>query len=397
MISLLLLILTITISAIVVRIATIALEITGMTEEQAHFQALSSFTGVGFTTREAEYVINHPQRRKIIRILIRIGSAGVITSVATLAGTLVSSPKLVTSFFSDSKLSWLPLNGTQLTFLLILLPFLCFYLLLKRPAVARLLKEMISVWLLKEKIVKPAEVEELTFYSSGYGVARIDITDDNPLAGLRIKDTHLDEKEVTVLSIERPRENVVYPSGLARIEVGDSIFCFGPLDAIRSNCTCPKAREERDVIIQDGMLEIGSQAPDFELKDQNNKLFSLSDHIYKNTLILFFYPKDNSYICSEMVKSYSSKAEELAELNIIPVGVNPSSVECHKGFCELVDSSIPILSDDKKEVCAQYKTLALGGLLVDRSVYVINKSGKIIFAKRGNPSIKDVIAAARED
>jgi Trk-type K+ transport system membrane component len=51
---------------LIVRAASIALMMTGMNQKRARFQALSAFTGTGFTTKEAESVMNHPLRRKII-------------------------------------------------------------------------------------------------------------------------------------------------------------------------------------------------------------------------------------------------------------------------------------------------------------------------------------------
>jgi hypothetical protein len=69
-------------SMIVVRIATAMLVLTGLSPEVARFQARSALTGVGFTTSEAESVVGHPVRRKIVMTLMLIGSAGVITAVA---------------------------------------------------------------------------------------------------------------------------------------------------------------------------------------------------------------------------------------------------------------------------------------------------------------------------
>src|SRR5436853_7612995 len=97
MISLLLLILSIILSGILIRIGAIALELTGLPEEQAEFQALSASSGVGYTTKESEFILSHPQRRKIISLLIDLGSAGIITTIATLAGTILSSQNIVKS------------------------------------------------------------------------------------------------------------------------------------------------------------------------------------------------------------------------------------------------------------------------------------------------------------
>ncbi|MDD5355458.1 MAG: potassium transporter TrkA, partial [Candidatus Omnitrophica bacterium] len=84
MIALFSLLIIIIMSVVVVRIGSIALELTGLSPEIASFQAQSVFSGVGFTTQESEAIVTHPLRRRIIRILILFGSAGVTTSIATL-------------------------------------------------------------------------------------------------------------------------------------------------------------------------------------------------------------------------------------------------------------------------------------------------------------------------
>src|SRR3954453_9404784 len=60
------------------------LSLTGMSRESARFQARSAFTGVGFTTSEAEAVTSHPLRRRVVMVLMLFGSAGVVTAVAAL-------------------------------------------------------------------------------------------------------------------------------------------------------------------------------------------------------------------------------------------------------------------------------------------------------------------------
>ena len=69
-------------SIIFVRIGAVALEMTGLSREVATFQAQSAYTGVGFTTSESEYVVSYPVRRRIIRILMLVGSAGIASAMA---------------------------------------------------------------------------------------------------------------------------------------------------------------------------------------------------------------------------------------------------------------------------------------------------------------------------
>ena len=72
------LLVAILVSFIIVRIAAFALHLTGMEYDIAKFQALSAFSGTGFTTREAERVVRYRDRRRIITLLIIFGNAGLV-------------------------------------------------------------------------------------------------------------------------------------------------------------------------------------------------------------------------------------------------------------------------------------------------------------------------------
>ena len=76
------------VSFIVVRIGAVAFELTGLEWSLAKFQALSCFTGTGFTTKEAELITGNPQRRRIASVLIVLGHAGLVTLIATFASSL---------------------------------------------------------------------------------------------------------------------------------------------------------------------------------------------------------------------------------------------------------------------------------------------------------------------
>ncbi len=85
------LLVVVTMSLLVTRIASVALVLTGMSMESARFQARSALAGVGYTTSEAELVVNHPVRRRIIMLLMLIGNIGVPTVVATLVVSLLTA------------------------------------------------------------------------------------------------------------------------------------------------------------------------------------------------------------------------------------------------------------------------------------------------------------------
>lgn len=72
------------VSLIITRVATIALAATGLSRESARFQARSALTGSGFTTAESEAVVRHPVRRRIVMMLMLLGSAGIAAAVGSI-------------------------------------------------------------------------------------------------------------------------------------------------------------------------------------------------------------------------------------------------------------------------------------------------------------------------
>src|SRR3954465_4118479 len=84
MVALISVLVIVLVSLLITRVATVALAQTGMSRESARFQARSALSGVGFTTSEAESVVNHPVRRRIVQALMVLGSAGVVTAAASL-------------------------------------------------------------------------------------------------------------------------------------------------------------------------------------------------------------------------------------------------------------------------------------------------------------------------
>lgn len=74
----------VTVSVVVAKVGAVALQATGVSRDLAHFQARSAFTGVGYTTAEAEAVTAHTVRRKIILTLMLLGNAGIVSVIASL-------------------------------------------------------------------------------------------------------------------------------------------------------------------------------------------------------------------------------------------------------------------------------------------------------------------------
>lgn len=79
------------ISVFIIRIASVALRLTGLPDSIARFQSLSAFSGAGFTTAEAETVVNFPVRRQIVSLLIIIGNLGMVAVFSTLVVSFLNT------------------------------------------------------------------------------------------------------------------------------------------------------------------------------------------------------------------------------------------------------------------------------------------------------------------
>jgi peroxiredoxin len=393
MVSLLLLILTVLFSALVERVAVIALEITGLQEDQAEFQAVSALSGTGFATQEAELIINHPERRKIIQTIMGFGSAGIIASIATLVGTLVSSSEIFKFLTFDTDILGfkVPLPVAILSLIVALL-FLA-HQFLSKPGISRLLKEIVTQWLLQGHIINAVQYEEFTVCANGFGIIQVEICEKNPLMGKTIAEAKLSEKGVQVLNIDKVSKSVVNPDPAYEIELGDRLICFGPMSNIKKSCYARSRSRKNSFEIADEPLAVGSEAPLFELQDQGGNTFRLADYLGKKNVILLFYPKDGSFGCSSQLSKFDAHADEFDSLDIVVAAVNFQSAESHAAFAHQLQAELPILTDPEKKVCRAYKALLLKGFLVNRTVYAINKEGRICYAKRGNPPTTEAVRA----
>ncbi len=79
------------------------------------------------------------------------------------------------------------------------------------------------------------------------------------------------------------------------------------------------------------MLEIGIQAPDFELPDQDGVMHKLSDYKGKK-VILYFYPKDNTAGCTKQACGFSERYPQFLEKGAVILGVSKDTVASHKKF-----------------------------------------------------------------
>ena len=136
------------------------------------------------------------------------------------------------------------------------------------------------------------------------------------------------------------------------------------------------------------MIEIGKQAPDFELPDQNGVTHKLSDYRGKK-VILYFYPKDNTSGCTKQACGFRDRLPQFSEKGAVVLGISKDSVASHKKFEQNFGLGFTLLSDVELSVIKAYgvwqekKLYGKSSMGIVRTTYLINEDGVVVKAMGG--------------
>ncbi len=129
-------------------------------------------------------------------------------------------------------------------------------------------------------------------------------------------------------------------------------------------------------------LKVGDKAPHFTAKAADGELFDSANVIGKKAVVLYFYPKDNTPICTEQACSFRDNHEVFAELGATVIGVSSDAAESHQHFAQKYQLPFTLVSDQDKKIRQLFGVpSALFGLLPGRVTYVIDAQGivRLIF------------------
>ncbi len=122
-------------------------------------------------------------------------------------------------------------------------------------------------------------------------------------------------------------------------------------------------------------VEVGSAAPEFTLPSHFGEMVSLKGFFGKKSVVLFFYPKDDTPGCTKEACAFRDSYEKFSNLNAEILGVSSDSVESHKRFAENHSLPFTLLSDEGGKVRRLYGVPKTFGLFPGRVTYVIDKNG----------------------
>ncbi|MBS7564539.1 thioredoxin-dependent thiol peroxidase [Mucilaginibacter sp. Bleaf8] len=109
-------------------------------------------------------------------------------------------------------------------------------------------------------------------------------------------------------------------------------------------------------------LQEGDKAPDFTAKDQNGNTVSLSDHLGK-TVILYFYPKDDTPGCTAEACDFRDNYQSLAAEGYEVIGVSTDDEKSHKKFVTKYNLPFTLIADDEQQIVNSY------GVWVEKNMY----------------------------
>ena len=196
---------------IIVRIGAVALILTGISSEKAHFQALSAFTGTGFTTKESEKIINNKIRRRIIAFLIIFGNGGLITLFVT-----------ATTTFSLSNKDFILQKAIYLAVGIALL-----YFLMKFSPLKNKIDNIIAYFIEKNSWFEDdATIIEKLHIGDGYTVERIILKENSKFIGKTVLQVNKELDEKLIIGIERYEKWIALPQDDIVLDLHDIIVVY---------------------------------------------------------------------------------------------------------------------------------------------------------------------------
>ncbi len=202
-------------SLIITRVATVALALTGMTQQAARFQARSALTGAGFTTSESERVVNHPVRRRIIMALMLIGNTGLVLAASLMVVLLAGGGER-------------GLTGRGLQLCLLLAGLLLLYLAARSAWLERLVAGFIERLLARHSDLVQKDYASLLRLGGDFRVVELQVEGADWISGRTLAELELAREGVLVLGVSRA--DGVYlgaPRGDTLLQPEDVVILYG--------------------------------------------------------------------------------------------------------------------------------------------------------------------------
>jgi len=128
-------------------------------------------------------------------------------------------------------------------------------------------------------------------------------------------------------------------------------------------------------------VKVGDMAPDFTLKDQDQKEVKLSDFRGKKSVVLAFYPLDWSPVCTGENKCLTDDFPKFEQLNAVVLGISTDSFFSHKAWADHLELKQTLLADFNRDVVKTYGLYFEPLNCGKRATVIVDKNGKVAYVK----------------
>ena len=147
-------------------------------------------------------------------------------------------------------------------------------------------------------------------------------------------------------------------------------------------------------------LNVGDHAPDFTLPSSGGKAVTLSELTADKTVVVFFYPKDDTPGCTVEACGFRDSYEAFGEAGAEVVGISSDSVDYHDRFVGKHKLPMTMLSDAGGKVRALFGVKSTLGLMPGRATFVIDRKGVVrhVFVSqlRAGAHVGEALSVVRE-
>ncbi len=121
----------------------------------------------------------------------------------------------------------------------------------------------------------------------------------------------------------------------------------------------------------------GDRAPEFTAETQTGLTISLADFRGRNVVVLYFYPKDGTSICTKEACAFRDAYEEFAQAGAVVIGVSGDTLQRHKSFADKQRLPFLLVSDGDGSLRKDFGVPKTWGLFPGRVTYVIDRGGVV--------------------
>lgn len=147
-------------------------------------------------------------------------------------------------------------------------------------------------------------------------------------------------------------------------------------------------------------VKVGEKAPDFTLPSNTGEKVTLSQFQGKKNVVLYFYPMNNSPVCTREAKAFRKRYERIKDLDAEVVGISSEDVLSQRDFTRKHELPFILLSDKGNKVRKLYGVPSTMGFIPGRVTYIIDKAGVVrhVFSSQFQPEkhAKDAVTSLEE-